>query len=963
MDQIQLRALLRSSVIRILALGLGLIFSNGASAVVVAEMSQVGDTAHLEFKGSNHWEYNINKEGSKISIEVPRLSEATVESLQKSKSGDIQVQSVRHEGSGGNDLIVLKLKNSNMEVFDYLTDQPSRLIIDFFAKPKGKNQTPAQVADSPVNPSEGSKTKAIASKKLGAQVRPVVSKAKVSDRMENSTQRKPATTDRLTIASENLPDPTASVADSARPNSGIFDGGDPGFDRFQIKDYEIQEEAQVVADSRYYVDYPMLKETGVQLQKIKVTEPLYEIEPKDNDENKQARLLLTLFENRRYNVFLKTVNWFYEKYPKSEYDEIVRFMWADTHYALWNQDHDVKDFDLAMLRYRQALEKYPQSPLVERTQMLMGFSSMDRGDYLGTLRLFQKHILSRPQSPNRDIARLAIAENFSQLAQYDEALKLYEEIDAQASSPKYQIEAAFLKGDVEYQRKEIEKQKDPNHSHYAKAIELYKEAIRKYPNEAKNYPNVYFNQAAALFLEKHPRESLDVFLDFLKLFPTHEHAPYAMTRVGEILDSLGADKSKVMGAYLETYFRYGDSPGAVVARLRLLSSRMNGMKAKELEKAISDMQELAKGSSLPKIEQFATLLVADGLASRKDFERSIELLTKYYQKNPTTADTQLLTKKIVANITAEIKYLGDNQKFLEALKIHEKYSDNWLKDTHRIDNTYEVAKNFDRAGVPAQSYKLYKQALNQILALKGTPQEKRVTLEQHLPSTDTVILQLAQSSFRLGKDSEAYENLRQIKNPEALSEAEQIDRVQLASQLLEKKGDLPSAQRYLVELVKTWHGIAKLMAPPYLRIGELQEKQNQKAEALKSYQKVAELNEDSKDQVPPLVLEKALERIGEIYSELKQPEQAAEAYAKLLNQFESKVPLASFRYKMGKIFFDRGDLVKANETWAPLKESKNPIWYGLASEQMKDSNWSGEYKKYIQRIPAMARDPNAPKPQ
>ncbi len=53
-------------------------------------------------------------------------------------------------------------------------------------------------------------------------------------------------------------------------------------------------------------------------------------------------------------------------------------------------------------------------------------------------------------------------------------------------------------------------------------------------------------------------KSLDVYRDFVKKFPSSDHAAFAMTRMGELLEIFGADKSRVMGAYLETYFRYGE---------------------------------------------------------------------------------------------------------------------------------------------------------------------------------------------------------------------------------------------------------------------------------------------------------------------------------------------------------------------------------------------------------------------
>ena len=958
MSQLRLKRILSQLDLRFLALAFGLALTCQSMAAVVGDINQVGDTLHLEFKGSNNWQYNIQKKGSQIEIEVPRLSETTVESLRHFKGNDVQVEKVRHDGSAGSDLITLRIKGPELDYFDYLTDQPSRLMIDFFAKktPNKSNEKQASSKKLELKELTGD-TSATVSQAEGAADSPKADRKglainKLPPKLK-AGRRDPATADYLAIA-DNAKTEVAKVSAkdtlSAKEGTGdvmngIFDGGDPNFERFQMKDYEIKQEGQIASESRYYLEFPMLKEATGELEKIKTTQPLYEIAAKEDEENKQARLLLTLFENKRYYVFLKTVTWFFDKYPKSEYSEIIRFMWADTYFALWNQDHDQKDFDLAMLRYRQALEIYPSSILMERTMMLMGFASMDRGDYLGTLRLFQQHIAKRPHSPNRDIARLAIADNFTSIGRFDEAAKLYEEVEKEASQTKYQVTAAFLRGDVEYKRKQ-----------YQKSVELYEAALKKFPEFAKQFPNAYYNKAAALFHEKRNRESLTAFLEFLKLFPSHSHAAYAMTRVGELMDALGADKSKVVGAYLETYFRYGDSPGAVVARLRLLSSRMSTMKDKELEKAIADIGKLSASSGLPKADQFATLLISDGLASRKDFDPAIERLTNFYQQNPTTADLKLLNHKIVVDISEQIRDQGEAGHYLQALKTHEKYSDTWLKDTHRLDNKYQVARDFDKLGVPVQAHKLYKESLNSLLALKGTNEEKRILEEQHLPTVDSLYLSLATTSAALGKDAESYDYLRQLKQPELMSEEEQIQRVDLASKLLEKKGDLLSSQRYLSELVKVWKGQAKMVAKPYLRLGELEEKQGQAEEALRSYEKVDELMEDSGGQVKASIHEKALERIAEIHAGQKRMDKAILGYEKLLKNYESSVPLASFRYKLGKIYFDRGDLSKANEAWAPLQSSKNPVWYELASEQLKNANWNGDYKKYIQRIPAMSKN-------
>lgn len=280
------------------------------------------------------------------------------------------------------------------------------------------------------------------------------------------------------------------------------------------------------------------------------------------------------------------------------------------------------------------------------------------------------------------------------------------------------------------------------------------------------------------------------FNDYLKKFPADAYAGYAMTRVGELLEILGADKTKVNGAFLETYFRYGDTPSSVVARLRLLSGRMAAMKPKEVEKAVKDIEELAKNSELVKIDQFATLMIAEGFQKRKEYDKATGLLIKYYQTHPTGSDLKMVSTRIVKYINDYLRDLVSQGNYMDGLKVHNRYADNWLKNTNRIDTKFNVARSFELAGVLNEAETLYRDTINRIYALKGTKEEKERSVIEKLPALDELNLRLSAVTFNLGKFSQSFDYLKAIKNPEKLSDTHQIDRVQLAASLLEKKGIL-----------------------------------------------------------------------------------------------------------------------------------------------------------------------------
>jgi tetratricopeptide (TPR) repeat protein len=900
-------------------------------AGVNAQVSNMGDTTHVEFSGLSQWDYDVKRSELKgqtlVEMTVPSLSEKAIHNLEAFRSSDVKEISVQRQGPDGKMIIKLALTSPAMETFDYLTDQPSRLVVDIF---QSKGPKDADEGDGEVEaaaPKSTKKSAAVKAKKPEAS---------------SSAMRKPATTDILQIGPQLPLKMAANDSPLVEKKSGIFDGADPNFDRFSIADYEIKEESIITSQENSYLDFPILRMNLGQLNHLNTQRPVYEILPKDNAENKQARLLLTLFNNKRFNVYLKTVEWFVEKYPHSEYDEIVRFMWADVLFSLWLDKRNVNDFDLAMLRYRQALEKYPETPLAERTLLLMGYATLDRGDYLGTLRQFQAHLKNRPQSPNRDLARLAVAEAYMKLSRFEEAVAQYREIEKDASSDESKMAAAYLVGDVFMQKKD-----------FTRAEIEYKEALKKYPSGATEYPNAFYNQGSSQFGQKNYRQSLDAYRDFLKRFPSHPFAGYAMTRVGEILDILGADKARVMGAYLETYFRYGDNPSAVVARLRLLSSKMKGMKPKELDKAVDEMQALSKKSELPMIEQFSTLMISEGYNRRQEYDKSIDLLVKYYQAHPTSADTALLSKRIIGNINDKIDQMVIEGRFLDALKTHNQYADNWLKPSQRIDTKYNVGRAFEQAGVPVQAEILYRDTLNKIYSLKGTKLEKARSIIEKLPTEDELNLRLASVTFSQGHFNESYDYLKNIKKPDLMKDVNQIERVQLGATLLDRKGDPDSAIRYLVELLKTWTGRPELVADPYLHLAEIEIKQGKTSDAIQSFKKIDELMEDS-GKVPMDTHIQALQKRGDLELEKGQSDDALKSYSRLLSLYEDKRPMAAVRYAVGQLYFKKGEIQKATEFWNELKGQKNDFWYTLAQEQLKNSEWKSDYKKYIQRIPAMS---------
>lgn len=894
------------------------------SSSIEAQIGFQGDVVHFELSGQNQWVYDLDQKDSAqqktVELIVAPLSESSVKLLEKFKSPFVKSIQVDKKSIDQKYKVTFILAHNSIETFDYLTEGPSRLVVDFFEKEDSKTE----------------KTK-------------VIKPVKVT--VKTKIPRAPATTDILKLDPQG-PIAVDDMTKDTTVKAGIYDGADPQFERFQVKDYEVKEEAIIRSRSNFYIRYPMLEAETPLWAQIKNTPPMYQIKPQENLENKQMRLLLGLFEKKRYLVFQKTLSWFRDKYPDSQYNDIIDFMAADVEMEMWKQAKNFKNFETALELYKQAIQKHLKSPLAEKVSLLIGIYCFDRGDYLTALRLFQEHI-SNPNiqfqgTLSKDLARLGQAQVYDKMRRTEEAFKITDDLEKNSVHPEVKSEAAYRRGDISFRDRK-----------YSQAVSDYEKAIKKYPQALIQFPGAIFNQAESLFWQDKYRESLQTNLDFVKKFPMNDQAAFSITRMGETLEILGVDPTRVMGAFLETYFRFGENPKAIIARIRLLSGRMKNMKTKEVEPAIKEVLDLAKKLDWPQIESFSTILLADGYTKRGEYSKSIELLARFYQTYPSSPDLPLYQGRLVNNINELIQKDLQSGHFIDALKTHQKFADNWLKNSDRLDTQFSLGRAYELGGALAESEKYYKETLNRYYAIQGTNKGKELAVLQKLPSDQSMNLRLAVVKFEQAQWSESYDFLKNIKKPELMSESEQIERVILAAHLLEKRGDLSSASRYLSELLKTWKGQAELVAGPYLQLAEIEFKQGKKTQAVESLEKVRTLAQDS-GAVQGDILSRSLHRLADTYIEEKKDKQAIEILDDYLEKFEDKKPLASQRYRLGLIYFQNGEVQKAAEAWSSFKGEKSTFWQSLAQEKLKDSKWKTGYKKYIQRIPAMVNAGLAP---
>ncbi|MBN8539955.1 MAG: tetratricopeptide repeat protein [Deltaproteobacteria bacterium] len=943
------------------------------------EFSRIGDASHFEFEGPGADRYKIERLSSgEILLRVPALDEASLRRLKSMSDGQVEVKSI--DGKGVDGTVEVKfVASKGVDYFDYISDQPSRLVLDFFPAqdaPKDAKPLATANADDPDVVAAG-KQPAMQPAKQPATLPAATTAAKGPKAVRNPAGgdfvivAKQGPTGATTLSAEPVPlaDQIAARKDFER---GIFDGGDPEFSRFTVKDYEIRESARMKSRAALRIPFPMLDLGFPKLAELQKAPAIYEIIPGDTTENKEARLLLTLFKNDRQGLFLATAKEFLRKYPQTKYDEIIRYAMADTHYSLWvkerqfNEENKIKsesnlhdtDFEEAMGIYNNLVEKYPDSPMTTRTLLLVGYSYLERGDSFGALKTFQRFVRLKPESKYAGQVKISIARAFLSLNRWEDAISELASVEKSAKSIKDRQEASYRQGDVYFRKGD-----------FGKAISVYDAAIKKYPEATGRFPNAFYNLAESRFRLGEERAAIDSFRQFLQKFPDHDHGGFAMTRLGELIEILvGAEDRRVTGAFFESYFRFRSTPGADVARMRVLTARMSKMKDRELKDALLEIDEIVeRDADLPFIKEFQVISVADAFTERKEYDRATKDLVQFYKENTQSKHLPLLKGRIVRNLADSIRNSVEDGDFIQGLRLYSRDQSGWLKGVKRADLPYLAGRAFESAGVFSDASHNYKETLQRLDA--QTPDQRDV-FETPI-SKESVRLRLAAMAAQQKDYAGAESQLKQIKDLKVLSSSERAERAGLAADVSEARGQAEEARKYLAEVIKSFEdskAAASSIVPLHLRVAKLAVKDRDFKTAEASVEAAMKMIDADKgiEGAPKdvsLAAEKhrasALESRAEIMIARGKKREAVGSYQALLelpiaNADATRKGYDSVRYRLGQLLFETGDLKGAEKTWAGLAADEKNLWKRLAAEQMTGAKWREEYKKYIERIPAAA---------
>jgi tetratricopeptide (TPR) repeat protein len=306
-------------------------------------------------------------------------------------------------------------------------------------------------------------------------------------------------------------------------------------------------------------------------------------------DEKYVRLALDLYAKQDYALAARAVDFFIKEAPKSLHTVDMQFLKANALLRLGLQKEAAAAFD--SLR-----EKNPGTPAALASALYLAEQMRSSGNELQTIERYLWIVHQYPKHRNVWAWRLIAAEALYRIKQTDRAVKEYEWVAANAPLPSQRAMAALRIGDAYLYR-----------SQYDRALAAYFEAAKKFPKESAELPSAQVNRGEALYWLGQLDRAEAQFKDFGTRFPGHPAGWRAKIRIAEIEGRRPGEDSikKSREAFLATINQFPFSPGAIIARMRLIPCEEHGgFDAKTASNFFKNETEKFDGKGEIRLERF-----------------------------------------------------------------------------------------------------------------------------------------------------------------------------------------------------------------------------------------------------------------------------------------------------------------------------------------------------------------------
>ncbi len=389
------------------------------------------------------------------------------------------------------------------------------------------------------------------------------------------------------------------------------------------------------------------------------------LEPKKGAADESyVRLARELYDKRDYALAIRTLDFFEKEAPSSIHRVDMAFLRANAVLRLGLKEK-------ADALFESIREKNPGSPAALASALYLAEEKRKAGNELQTIERFLWLATQYPKHRNVWAWRLIAAEALYKIKQTDRAVIEYGWVEANAPTVEAKSAASLRIGDAYLYR-----------SQYDRALAAYFDAAKRFPSESEKLASAQINRGESLYWLGQLDRAGEQFADFTKRFPGHPAGWRALVRLAEIegRKSGEAAATRARAGFLETINRYPFSPGAVIARMRLIPcDDHGGFDAKTAADFFKAETEKFDGRNEVRLDRFAEfrsmirvrsmILLDDPVAA---LDAAIKEREEISRKSSAYAwlrgmERKLFRKRVVALLDAGSKF--------EAVQFYDKYAD------------------------------------------------------------------------------------------------------------------------------------------------------------------------------------------------------------------------------------------------------------------------------------------------
>lgn len=890
-----------------------------------AEINHLNEVTHLEIPDVTPADYTIKKNNEILEISIEGLPESQQSKLKAYSDRFIRKIDIKKSTTLSKDVITFYLSDKNIEIFDYLTDSPSTLSIDLFAKDETKEIDAEYEMAQKLNKKKYDKSiknrpagRDIASAEFIKSIGHVTVtgdttdvKKHVETEEEKIKKRKEINKDLLRI-----------VRLAKQDSEDLL--------RFDTDKINFSKDSLIEGRNRIYIKYPVLLSEHKYVSDILQKDIQYEFKKSDDPVTQDFLKLRKIYSNEDFKNFLKAKKIFSKKHNKSKFDEMVGHMEAEAYLKLYAQENEKIFYDRALKIYDSLLNKYPASPVSERTLLLISYLRLQHKQYFEAARNMKLYLTRYEKSPLYENIQLVLAQSLVHLHEYKDARKVY---DSLLSSDNAEIKSAayYAYGDIYFEERD-----------YNSAIKFYNEALKKYPAEDKLYPNIYFNLGETQFLLGQYKESLNNLRKFIEQHPQHDFASFAWTRMGEIFEMSEVAPKVWKGLFNESFFRFENKLGGAIAKINLLYDQAIHSPEKKFPFIIEQMQAYMDKIPLKQANEYLNFKISDAYFETGKYKDAVDRLVSHFKTGEVPDHVEKFHKRIGRGLAAQLRADAEAGRIVEGLKLFDETDPLWFKKSERFDFSFYKAELFRLA-------KLYSKAVVQyekyIKDFENVPNKQELDKSQRLPYLSEVYLRQAECNFHLGQMQIAKDNINKT-NTKELS-ADLLNEYYLLNAKILVKNEKKS------EAISALQNIDKKNLETILMLADLQHQNEKSAEAVATIDKYIESGVAGSEE-RFVVLKKKL-NILENSDVKKFPEFLSRFY----NEFkDNKFDFEREKYLLFSQLIEQKKTQEAEEVFIKMKPQS--YWAKLATELKGNNQWAQKYQKYIDRIPAMQKSKEGP---